>query len=278
MSVFNGGDYLSLAVKSIINQSYKDWELIIIDDGSTDGSVDILQSLNDARIIIVQDRENKGLSARLNQAIDMVRGRYLARMDHDDISHPNRLDEQVTYLEKHPNIDLVATKCITINESNQPMGSLPFASKHKDICVRPWMGFPMPHPSWMGRTSWFRCHYYKDPAPFCCEDNELLLRTYGISHFHAIDLELLAYRVREYNSLNKLIKTRYAMGMGQINYFLKSKKLIDAILSCFAMILRIIKDLVGELKYLVLPLRQKKKCSESVWLNDVLAMNSNFNP
>lgn len=243
MSVLNGGDYLQLAVQSIIEQTFQDWELLILDDGSTDEAVDTLLSLGDPRIIVIRDGQNKGLSARLNQAIDMARGQYLARMDHDDVSHPNRLAEQVAFLDGHPHVDLVATKCVTINELHQPLGVLPFASNHQDICARPWMGFPMPHPSWMGRVSWFRHHYYQDPAPYCCEDNELLLRAYKTSVYCAIETALLAYRVRSHTPWQKLWRTRNAMAAEQIYYFVKKGEFGFAALSCVAMSLRVMRDL-----------------------------------
>ncbi len=249
MSVLNGGDYLQLAVQSIVEQTFQDWELLILDDGSTDGAIDTLLSLGDPRISVIRDGQNKGLSARLNQAIDMARGRYLARMDHDDVSHPNRLTEQVAFLEEHPHVDLVATKCVTINELHQPLGALPFASNHQDICARPWMGFPMPHPSWMGRVSWFRRHYYQDPPPYCCEDNELLLRAHEISAYHAIETTLLAYRVRSHSPWHKMWRTRKAMLAEQINYFTRKRKFGFAALSCVVTFLRVMRDLRNEAFY-----------------------------
>jgi glycosyltransferase involved in cell wall biosynthesis len=249
MSVLNGGDYLQLAVQSIVEQTLQEWELLILDDGSTDGAIDTLLSRRDPRIIVIRDGQNKGLSARLNQAIDMARGRYLARMDHDDVSHPNRLAEQVAFLDEHPHVDLVATKCVTINELHQPVGKLPFASHHQDICGRPWMGFPMPHPTWMGRVSWFRSHYYQDPAPYCCEDNELLLRAHKTSVYHAIEPALLAYRVRSHSPWHKLWRTRKAMVAQQIKYFLMNRELGFAALSCAVMFLRVIRDLRNEIFY-----------------------------
>jgi hypothetical protein len=63
-----------------------------------------------------------------------------------------------------------------MDETDQITGFLPYASGHKEICARPWLGFPMPHPSWIGKVTWFRQYYYKDPAPYCCEDNETCVR------------------------------------------------------------------------------------------------------
>ena len=249
MSVLNGGDYLELAVQSIVAQTFQDWELLILDDGSTDSAIDGLFCLADPRIIVVRDGKSRGLSARLNQAIDMARGRYFARMDHDDVSHPSRLAEQVTYLESNLQVDLVATKCVTIDEEDQPVGYLPFALNHQMICAKPWLGFPMPHPSWMGRVSWFRRHYYPDPGPYCCEDNELLLRAHKTSTYGAVDLVLLAYRVRTHTPWKKLWRTRRALAAVQIKYFFEKGEHILAAFSCAAMFFRVVRDLRNEILY-----------------------------
>ena len=251
MSVLNGGEYLKLSVQSIIAQTYKDWELLIIDDGSTDGSVDQFLFHEDPRIIVMRDGKNKGLSARLNQSVDAAHGRYFARMDHDDVCHPNRFAEQVAFLDRHQDVDLVATKCLTINEQDQLVGSLPFASAHEKICGRPLLGFPMPHPSWMGRTSWFRRHRYQDPAPYCCEDSELLLRTYRVSVFHAIDVPLLAYRVRSHTPWSKLWKTRRALAIVQLAHFLARKEYASVVTVCVVTILRLVHDLFYEVLFLL---------------------------
>ena len=247
MSVLNGGSYLQSAVQSIVEQTFQDWELLILDDGSTDSAIDTLLCLEDPRVIVIQDGQNRGLSARLNQAMDMARGQYFARMDHDDVSHPSRLAEQVAFLEKHPKVDLVATKCVTINEQDYPVGTLPFALHHKMICAWPWLRFPMPHPSWMGRVCWFRRYYYKDPAPYCCEDNELLLRAYKNSTFDTVDAILLAYRVRRHTPWVKMWRTRKALVTVQISYFIERGEFVFAALSCAAMFLRVVSDLRNEI-------------------------------
>src|SRR3989442_4795829 len=102
LSIYNAEATLAIAVKSILAQTYPAWELLLIDDGSHDASSKIAQSFKDARIVVVSDGQNKGLSARLNQAIKMARGKYFCRMDQDDIAFPNRLERQVEFLETHP--------------------------------------------------------------------------------------------------------------------------------------------------------------------------------
>lgn len=111
MSVYNGEPYLHEAVESILCQSFTDFEFVVIDDGSTDGTKSILSTfaLHDPRIILVRGAENVGYTRRLNEGISYARGMYIARQDADDISLPERLARQVTFLEEYPNIGMVGT-------------------------------------------------------------------------------------------------------------------------------------------------------------------------
>lgn len=195
MSVYNGGDFLREAVLSVVRQTFRDWELLLIDDGSIDGAVERITDILDPRIRVIRDGENHGLAARLNQAVSLARGKYFARMDHDDICHPERFEKQLAYLAAHPETDLLGTKCATIDESGRLNGFLPFAADHENLCRRPWAGFYIPHPTWMGPLAWFQKHGYASPAPYFCEDQELLLRTHRKSHFHAMEEALLAYQI-----------------------------------------------------------------------------------
>src|SRR5665647_2642353 len=99
MPVYNAGKYLRLAVLSIVHQTFTDWELLIVDDGSTDNALQDIADIDDARIRIYRDGENKGLAARLNECIDLARGRYIARMDQDDVSYPVRFVRQIAALQ-----------------------------------------------------------------------------------------------------------------------------------------------------------------------------------
>ncbi len=98
MSVYNGDKYLREEIESILNQTFKDFEFIIVNDGSTDKSLEIIKSYNDPRIVII-DQENTGLAKALNNGINIAKGRYIARMDQDDISNPERFEKQIEFLE-----------------------------------------------------------------------------------------------------------------------------------------------------------------------------------
>lgn len=116
MSIYNGEKQLRESIESILNQTFTDFEFIIVNDGSTDGSLEIIESYIDSRIQIIDNEENIGLTKSLNKAIKKARGKYIARQDADDISLPTRLELQHEYLEKHPEVALLGTGIYVINE------------------------------------------------------------------------------------------------------------------------------------------------------------------
>lgn len=197
MPVYNGGKTLAAAIQSIVAQSFTDWELLVIDDASTDDAVAIAKGFNDPRIRVIENVQNEGLAAKLNQGIDLSKGQFFARMDQDDMAYPERLAKQVAYLQTHPTADLVASRAMVFTSAGEALGLLPYHATHAEICARPWSGFYMPHPTWMGRLAWFKQHHYRIPEVVRGEDQELLLRTYDQSEFACLPEVLLAYRLDE---------------------------------------------------------------------------------
>lgn len=241
MPVYNGGADLRLAVASVLAQSFGDWELLLIDDGSTDGAIEALR-LEDSRVRVIRDGGNRGLAARLNQAIGLARGELLVRMDADDISHPERFARQVAFLDAHPEVDLLGTAAVVIDADGRVTGRFPFAATHAEICAQPWRGFHLAHPTWMGRTAWFRTHRYAEPAPYYCEDQELLLRTHATSGFAGLPDALFAYRVRGRLPWKKLFRARIALFRVQAEHFLRRGRIDGLILAWAATKLRVAMD------------------------------------
>ena len=124
MAVFNGEPYVQEAVGSILKQSFRDFEFIIVDDASTDGTLDTLARLagGDDRLRIVRNHENLGQTRSLNRGLEMAKGTFIARQDADDISGVDRLSEQVAHLHAHPDIGLLGTGYGVIDGSGQPVG------------------------------------------------------------------------------------------------------------------------------------------------------------
>lgn len=185
---YNDAQYLDLAIRSVFNQTYTDWELILADDGGADGSLAIAKKYAaDPRITIVSDGLNKKLPARLNQLIDMTETKYFARMDADDIMHPERLAVQLDILEKNPDIDVLGTNAYIIDEDNRIVGVRQVVSDEL-VSVASFI-----HPSVMAKTSWYKKNKYDENA-IRVEDAMLWQSTRQHSIFKATNLPLLFYR------------------------------------------------------------------------------------
>ncbi len=157
MSVYNGEKYLREAIDSILGQTFKDFEFLIIDDGSTDSSVEIIRSYADPRIRLIQNEENIGLSRSLNKGLKLARGEYIARMDADDISLPRRLAAQVGLLDKQPDIGLVGTSIQLIDCDGERMHVHRVPTTHAQILWALCFTTPLAHPSVVFRKVIIEC-------------------------------------------------------------------------------------------------------------------------
>lgn len=210
MSIHNAAATLGLAFRSILYQTFEDWELVVIDDGSTDQTREIISQTNDPRIRFIQEPfGNLGLAPRLNQCVRLARGRYIARMDADDVAYPHRLERQVRFLQEHPDIDLLGAGAVLFRAKGEVFGLYPTVSAHGDICRRPWWGFPLAHPTWMGKRTWFASHPYRE-GHTRCEDQGLLLRSFSDSRFASLEEVLLGYRMEGISAKK--------FGLGRLNY------------------------------------------------------------
>jgi hypothetical protein len=119
MSVYNGEKYLREAIDSVLNQTFDSFELLIIDDASTDGTAEILRSLSDSRIRITRNKKNIGAYKSANRGLKLARGKYVARLDADDIAMPTRIERQAQYLDEHLEVGLVVSRVNVINERGE---------------------------------------------------------------------------------------------------------------------------------------------------------------
>lgn len=135
MSVFNAEKYLASAIESILCQTYSDFELILINDQSTDGSKQIIleYAQKDPRIVVLENEENIGLTKSLNKGIAVAKGEYIARMDADDISVPDRFEKQVAFLEEHPEYSFVSCIGRYIDENGNPEQLRYFPETNEEI-------------------------------------------------------------------------------------------------------------------------------------------------
>jgi len=251
MPIYNPGQLLREAVLSILNQTHQNWELLIIDDQSTDRELEKLQAsgvLNDSRIKVHKNEQNIGLAASLNKCLKLAKGEYFARMDQDDISLPDRFEKQLAYLKEHVEIDLLATRVMTINSRGEITGSLPYELNDRDLCSKPWRSIYMPHPTWIGKLTWFKKFMYAEPAPYLCEDQELLLRTYSTSTFGCLREALLHYRVRDDLAVCKLYKTYWSVLKMQLRHHVMSRNARYIPLSCAVFLGRLIKTTIAAIR------------------------------
>ncbi len=194
LPVYNGENYLAQAIQSLLNQSFTDFELIVINDCSTDATEEVIRSFSDPRIVYAKNERNMHLIYSLNKGLDLAKGKYIARMDHDDIALPDRLKKQVEFLEAHPEVMVLGT--LIERFSDQGRSFLPkFPFEADDVAVSMLFFNPISHPSAMFRSWPVKAHGLRyNPDIFNAEDYALWwdMRQFGeIKNYPEV---LLRYR------------------------------------------------------------------------------------
>lgn len=189
--MYNAEKFIFKAVASVLQQTYSHFELIITDDGSGDGSLEIVKSFGDQRIKIVSDNQNRGISFRLNQQIELAKGKYFVRMDSDDIMFPRRLEEQIRFLENNPEIDAVGSSVVILDDDNNIVSfrKAVLLTNYEDLFSR----ILFNHPTVSGKITFFRKYRYS-PDLDGVEDADLWIRSFPESMFHVMEEPLLFYR------------------------------------------------------------------------------------
>ena len=195
MPVFNAALFVDQAVSSICLQSYKNLEIIIINDGSCDGTAGILKNLekSDPRIIVKTNERNMGLVYSLNLGIALASGKYIARCDADDIAHECRIAKQVEFLESNQSISLVGVDQILVNEDLLTVSESRFPKSFLACCLTAPFSSPVSH-TWLARKSLYeRLGGYRDLCPV--EDYDFLLRAIS-SNFRFCNLSYQGMKIR----------------------------------------------------------------------------------
>lgn len=177
ISFYNAEHFLLNAIKSVFAQTHQNWELILVDDGSSDRSLEIAKSIKDPRVRVYSDGQNKKLAFRLNQIRDLAQYDFIARMDADDLMATNRIEKQLKFLLDRPDLDLVTTGVCSISDDSEPYGiRLP----GKSVGLTPYMVLKgthgIVHASIIGRREWFYRNPY-DPEDGWAEDYKLWVRS-----------------------------------------------------------------------------------------------------
>ena len=205
---YNGAGTLRHALTSIVKQTYADWQLILLDDNSTDDSVAIANAFHEPRFRIIEGTDTRGISHRLNDLVAEVDSEYLARMDVDDIMHPQRLQEQVAFLQSHADVDIVGSSIVTIDRLNQ-VRAWRCPPLRVESPLRILKGEVLYHPAIAGRTSFFKRHPY--PTDYTCEDFALWAKSADILTIRNLPAPLLFYREEGFLHLSQIYfsKPRY---------------------------------------------------------------------
>lgn len=202
MPVYNGEKYLKEAVESILNQTFRDFEFLIINDGSTDNSVGIIQSFNDSRLRLIHNESNLGLIKTLNKGFKLSRGKYIARMDCDDISLPKRLSAQASFMEKHQGIGVCGSWVKVIGLGEKFINKYPL--KHEEARAYLLFNTPFAHPSVIIRKEViekYNLEYDEDYKH--AEDYELWSRIIEHTKISNIPKVLLHYRAHPESASKK---------------------------------------------------------------------------
>lgn len=208
MPFFNAERTLLPAIQSVFAQTWPHWELILLDDGSTDGSLQLARSIADNRVLVISDGVNRGHADRRNQLVAMARGEFVVMLDADDLMHSGRLERQLAVFASCPELDVVATGVASMTSSFRIVGvrelGLPDMS-----AINVLLRGGIAHSSIMGRRSWFVSNPYR-PGLRYAEDRELLLRVLGHVAVGKVCEPLYFYMESGVLSLKKLVASYVA--------------------------------------------------------------------
>ena len=228
MSVYNTPEeQLKLSIESILNQTYKNFDFMIIDDCTTDNSADIIKSYLDERIIYIRNEKNLGLEGSLNKGINLIETKYIARMDSDDISYPDRLEKQINFAINHDEYTIVSGKAY-IFDDNGVYGLIGGAGeKTKKNLIK---GAPFIHPTMLIKTDDLKKYggypNYRRVEDYAMEMN---LYSYGLKGYVMNDV-LLKYRMDENGYKKKKYRYRLTEAKVRFIYYKKMKvHLVDYI-------------------------------------------------
>jgi glycosyltransferase involved in cell wall biosynthesis len=216
---YNTGTIILDMVRSVFAQTFKDWELILLDDGSTDNTLAIVKQIDDPRIRIESNKRNMGAAVSLNRLTCLARGKYIARMDSDDMCSPLRIQKQLEVIESDANTDVVGTGILYLNSDVQPVGYALPPFEHNEICCEPYRCIHICHGSLLAKKEWFLKNKYNEKLSRSI-DYELFLRTYMNSKFANVQEPLYFYRLEQSYSLKKQFKSRLLSA----NFILKHYK------------------------------------------------------
>jgi glycosyltransferase involved in cell wall biosynthesis len=216
MPVYNGEKHVKQAIKGVLNQTFKQYKFLIINDGSTDNSEEIILSYSDPRIQYQKNEKNLGLIKTLNKGLQLCKGDYIVRMDADDVSLPHRLERLILFMEQNQEVGIAGSYVKTIEVYPKIVN---YPTTHFDILERFTYQCAINHPSTIWRNSVLKDYQFDEQFPHA-EDYELWTRLILKTKFAIIPEVLLEYRVHSnsVSSLNKIVQDENSINI-QLRFF-----------------------------------------------------------
>jgi glycosyltransferase involved in cell wall biosynthesis len=197
LPAYNAATYIAETIESVLHQDYTNFELLIIDDGSTDTTAQVVHPFtSDQRVIYIKDEHNIGLIQTLNKGISLAKGKYIGRIDADDIWHnPNKISMQMEYFDTHPDTVLIGTSAIAIDQSGKTLFTMKYPSEEQIIRKQFLSGNPFIHPSVIClKEAMVNAGGFLTEDTYA-EDYGLWLRIAALGHIHNISEPLMKYRI-----------------------------------------------------------------------------------
>ena len=219
ISFYNADHYLLDSIKSVFAQTYQNWELILIDDGSTDRSLEIANSIKDSRVRVISDGKNKKLAGRLNEVTELAKYDFIARMDADDLMVPNRLEIQMKVLENNPEFDIVTSGVYSALNDLTIIGKR--GTDYKGVSFKEIISRKkgVTHAAVLARKSWYKRNKYNENLKIA-QDLELWTRSSFNNDLKVISLKEPLYIYREEGNVTfKKLLAAYTTERGLINHY-----------------------------------------------------------
>lgn len=233
MSVYNGATHLREAINSVLTQTIPNFEFLIIDDGSSDNSLEIIEGYDDSRIRVIKNRDNIGLTRSLNKGLKLARGEYIARIDCDDICLPSRLERQLEFMSQNPQVGVCGSWVIVMKKSGEYVRKFPIS--HDEIQCFMLFKTPLAHPSVMIRKQVLTKNELKyDPYFLHAEDMALWDKCAMVCQMHNIDEPLIKYREhanqigKKYRDVQKFFSNSVRKNILKRSGLLKSSQVEEA--------------------------------------------------
>lgn len=236
MAAYNEEQNIGRALESILAQTFTDWELIIIDDGSTDATTDVVRRYadKDSRLNLVCNANNLELSASLNKGIKLARADLIARADADDINLPERLSRQYEYMQAHEEVDVLGTGAYLLDETGRRVNAFSHPATHVELKNLPFLKIQFFHPSVMIRKRFFDTAGLYDPNYPNAEDKEMWLRGLSVGCRYAnLPEPLIEYSTGGYVKSWRSIR-KHALSLLRIARDLKIERGYRLALTLFA--------------------------------------------